>query len=148
MKRLSGGIFLVKNFKYIYFYITFLILTILSLIIFIFNTKYDLYYITKGFIIKEDNDYFMRIYPALDDIKKIVKGHELEIDNKNYKYDIVKIDEELLIDNINMTNYKEITLYTSIEDRELILNNVMDIKIKYREILLSDLIYNFITGKG
>lgn len=147
IKKLSSEIFLLKKFKYMYFYMVILILIILSLIIIIFNVKYDLYYITKGFIIRENNNYYIKIYPALSDIKKIVNSNGLKLNNKSYKYDIVKIDGELVIDNVNMTNYKEVILYALIEDKELILNNVIDIKIKYNEVLISNLIYNFITGK-
>lgn len=123
------------------------IFLILSLIILIFNVKYDLYYITKGFIIKEENNYFIKIYSELNDIKKIIKGSKLKINNKNYKYDIVKINNELLIDNLNMINYKEVIIYVPIDKNELILNNVLDIKIKYDERLISNIVYNFITGK-
>lgn len=123
------------------------IFLILSLIILIFNVKYDLYYITKGFIIKEENNYFIKIYSELNDIKKIIKGSKLKINNKNYKYDIVKINNELLIDNLNMINYKEVIIYVPIDNNELILNNVLDIKIKYDERLISNIVYNFITGK-
>ena len=84
----------------IYVYILIIIVTILSLIIFLTLFHYKTYYKVKG-VVENSDDYYIRVYVPLDDSDYIVSNDIVRIDKKEYKYKIVLIDSELLIDNYN-----------------------------------------------
>lgn len=84
----------------VYVYIMIIIVILLSLIIFLILFRYRTYYRLKGTVIYEDNHYYIKIFIPLDDMKYIIDDDIVIIDNKNYKYKIISIDEEYFTDNI------------------------------------------------
>lgn len=84
----------------IYVYIMIIIVITLSLIIVLTLFHYKTYYKVKGVVTKED-EYYIRIYIPLDDTDYIVSNNIVRINRKEYKYKIIMIDSEYLIDNYN-----------------------------------------------
>ena len=84
----------------IYVYIMIIIVITLSLIIVLTLFHYKTYYKIKGVVTKED-EYYIRIYIPLDDTDYIVSNNIVRINRKEYKYKIIMIDSEYLIDNYN-----------------------------------------------
>lgn len=83
----------------IYVYIMIIIVLTLSLIIVLTLFRYKTYYKVKGIV--EEDDYYIRLYVPLDDTKYIVSNNIVRINRKEYKYKIILIDSEFLIDNNN-----------------------------------------------
>ena len=83
----------------IYVYIMIIIVITLSLIIFLTLFRYKTYYKVKGIV--EGDDYYIRIYVPLDDTEYIVLNDIVRINKKEYKYKIILIDSEFLINNNN-----------------------------------------------
>lgn len=137
--------YIVKS-KYIILDIILIMLFIYLLLWILFNYKYDRYYITKGIVVLNDNTYYLRLYVNIEDISKIINNKLLTIDNINYSYTVKYIREELMVDN-NYKNYKEILIPYTFNQSDSILNNVIDVKVKYNSVLLIKMIYYFILGK-
>ena len=83
----------------IFVYIMIIIVITLSLIIFLTLFHYKTYYKVKGIV--EGDNYYIRVYIPLDDTNYIVSNDIVRIDRKEYKYKIILIDSEFLIDNNN-----------------------------------------------
>jgi len=85
----------------IYVYIMIIIVISLSLIIFLTLFHYKTYYKVKGIVEKNDGDYYIRIYMPLDDTNYLLDNDIVRIEKKEYKYKIMVIDSEFIIDNYN-----------------------------------------------
>ena len=116
---------ILKKQKYHPIYNVGLILIIITLIfIYIsFIYKYKTYYITIG-TIKNNN---LELLVSLDNIKYISNNNILEINDKKYTYNVIKISEELYVDE-SLNNYKYI--YLDVENLSNIDNYVYEIKLE------------------
>lgn len=95
--------------------------------------KYYDYYSNIG----EYQENYLNLYVLIDDLEKITKNKEIYIENKKFAYTIKEISK----DNIYLNNnyYKEIKI--SIEKKELIDNEVVDIKIIIDESTLLEYVF-------
>lgn len=112
----------------------FVLLIIIIGIIYINNRfKYYDYYSNIG----EYQDNYLNLYVLIDDLEKITKNKEIYIENKKFAYTIKEISK----DNIYLNNnyYKEIKI--SLEENELIDNEVVDIKIIIDESTLLEYVF-------
>ena len=112
-------------------------IVLLIIMIAIFTCKYQSYYITMGTMI--DNK--LELLVNIDDLKVVKKNNIVTIDDKNYKYTIVKIDKELYRDD-NFNNYKSVFL--KIDNLSNIDNYVYKIKIPKEYKALVSYIKDFI----
>lgn len=84
----------------VYVYIMIIIVIFLSLIIFFILFHYKTYYRINGIVIEEESNFYIKTYVPLDDLKYITKNDSLFINNEEYKYKIISIDDEYFTDNI------------------------------------------------
>ncbi len=143
---ISKNVFFTKKPSFILWYLSFLFIILLSLYLLIFNFQYDLNYSTKGIIIY-DEKYYLKLYIDIKNLNKVVQSNILAVDNKKYPYKIIDISSEIMVDNNNLINYKEVLVECSLPSNKLIKNNIIDLNINYKKTLLVEIIYNFITGK-
>ena len=109
-----------KSFK-IKYYIIFTSIFITILLAFASFYKYYSYKNFKAVLIKEKNDYFLKILVKEDDINSI--------NNKKYKYKIKNINKEYYLDEL-YNKYHEILIKCKIDSKLIINNNVIDISIE------------------
>ena len=112
-------------------------IVLLIIMIIIFTCKYQSYYITMGTMI--DNK--LELLVNIDDIRVVEENNIVTINDKNYKYTIVKIDKELYRDD-NFNNYKSVFL--KIDNLSNIDNYVYKIKIPKEYKALVSYIKDFI----
>ena len=84
----------------VYVYIMVIVILFLSLIIFFILFSYKTYYRAKGIVVKENDNYYIRLYVPLDDVKYITKNDIVYINKEKFKYNIISIDEEYFTDNV------------------------------------------------
>lgn len=111
----------------VFIYIMVVIISSLSLIIIFMLFHYKIYYLFKGNIIMEEDNYYLKCYIPISDIKYITSNSTLIIDKKLYKYEVVKISEDYFSDN-NIT-YQEIILEISLDDEYKYNNLMLELKI-------------------
>lgn len=100
MKYIDNEIILQRKISpLVYVYIMIIIVLILSLIIFCFLCYYKSYYRTRGVIVYEDNEYYIKIYIPLEDIVYITDNNIVKINNKDYVYSVFDIGSEYFTDN-------------------------------------------------
>ena len=132
-----------------------ILVIILFIITFIFiNFKFKITnYVTLNILNK--NNIFNSV---IDDstLEKIIDKKEFLYKNKKYKFDIVKIDKNILNNQVISTidiktniEYKENYIYkvnikTNIEYKE---NYIYKVNIKINEITVLDYIFNYVRGK-
>jgi len=110
----------------VYVYIMVIIIIILSLIILFTLCYYKTYYDVKGVIEYENENYYIRIYVPLENVKYIVNNNIVKINDSIYKYNIISIDSEYFTDNIN--TYQVIKIEVSLNSRYKINNLTIDLK--------------------
>lgn len=110
----------------IYVYVMIVVVIILSLIIFFILCYYRTYYDIRGVVIKEDNNYYIRIYVPLDDIKYIANNDIVLINDKEYRYNVISIDNEYFTDNVN--TYQIIMIECYLTEKYKINNLTLDLK--------------------
>lgn len=115
---------ILKRQKYPKIYDIGVILTIIIAIFIyiIFTYDYQSYYIMKGKMI----DNTLELLVDINELKYLEKSNILEIENNNYSYKIIKISEELYIDEL-YNNYKYV--YLKISNLTNIDNYVYEVKI-------------------
>jgi len=84
----------------IYLYIMIIIVLTLSLIILITLFHYKTYYKVKGIVQLNNEEYYIRIYVPLENIKYLINNDTVKINRENYKYQIKSINDEYFTDNI------------------------------------------------
>jgi hypothetical protein len=109
--------------------------------------SYDLYYDSKGVIVRDDDNYYIKLAVGLDDLNKVTNNNLLFINNHPYQYQVEIISDNLYVDNMYLYNYKEVWLYSDLPKDKLILNNVVDLKIKYQTVKLITMLVNLMLGK-
>ena len=110
----------------IYVYIMIIIVIMLSLIILFILLHYKTYYITKGIIVNDHNQYYINIYIPTGVIKYITDNNVVVIDDIEYKYHIVSIDSEYFTDNVD--TYQIIKIETNILDKYKFNNMTVELK--------------------
>lgn len=127
MKYIDSEIILGRKIgPLIYVYVMIIVVIILSLIIFFILCYYKTYYDIRGVVINEDNNFYIRIYVPLDYIKYITDNDIVLIDDKEYRYNVVSIDNEYFTDNIN--TYQIIKIECFLNEKYKINNLTLDLK--------------------
>lgn len=111
----------------VYIYIMILIICSLSLIIICMLYHYKVYYFFKGNVITEEDNYYLKCYIPISEIKYITSNNNLIINNKKYKYSIKNINEEYLSDNNN--TYQEIILNIDLDNKYKHNNLILNLKL-------------------
>lgn len=111
----------------VYVYIMIIIIISFSLIIIFMLFHYKTYYIIKGMVINEEDNYYIKCYIPISDIKYITSSDNLLVDKKVYKYNIKRINEEYYTDNSN--TYQEVILDIELQSNYKYNNLVLDLKL-------------------
>lgn len=131
--------------KSIYSWITIIVSIILIFLIFAFNYDFEFYYNTKATYYK--NNSMLKISIPIDDVDEITENNKLILGNMEYEYDVNKITNQL-IQGVNMQQYSDILLDLRLDKKYKIENNLLDIKIKYDEKNIFEIIKDFVIGEG
>lgn len=115
---------ILKKQKYHFIYnIGFIFIIIILIFFYIsFIYKYKTYYITKGTML----DGNIQLLVNVVDLKYITNNHLIEINSYHYEYDVIKISEELYVDE-SLNNYKYI--YLKVKNLNNIDNYVYEVKL-------------------
>lgn len=111
----------------VYIYIMITIIITLSLIIIFMLFNYKIYYTIKGTVIKEEDNYYIKTYIPIKDIKYITSNNFLIIDKKKYTYKTKELKEEYYTDNNN--TYQELILDIELQSEYQYNNLVLDLKL-------------------
>ncbi len=138
-----------KSFNYNY--IKFKFIGIIIIIIFLFITffvlmfiKFDIIYSSKYIVIKDNNNYYLNCNVTIDDLEKITNNKTIYIEDKKYKYKVVKIDN--VIDDNMLLEYNVISL--KLESSKFnIENNIISGYIIYDKQTLINIIFKLIFRK-
>lgn len=116
-----------KSFK-IKYYIIFMVLFIAILSIFLGFYKYHSYSNFKAVLLKDKNDYHLKILVNTENMN-VINNKYLIINNLRYKYKIKNISDEYYLDEF-YNKYYEVLIDTKIDSKLVINNNVIDISIE------------------
>lgn len=130
--------------KFIYSWVVIFILILFIAGFIIFNFDFDFYYDTKATYVK--NNSMLKVSVLDDDVKKVTNNNKLIIDDKEYEYDVNKITNQL-IQGIDIQKYSDILIDLKLDDKYKVENNLIDIKIKYDNKKIFEIIKDFILGK-
>lgn len=111
-----------KKYGNIYNLGIYLLVIFLILLYIIFIYKYQTYYISLGKVISNK----LELYVSVDDLKYIKDNNLIELDDKEYYYQINHINNELYIDEF-YNNY--LIIYLDIENFTSLDNYVYQVKI-------------------
>lgn len=109
----------------IYIWLAFIIIGLVSLILIAFLFSYDETKIFVGIIHQDNGNYHVSILVPETDVNNII-NKKLIIDNKEEKYSITNISDDYYIDN-NIT-YREVKIDTTINEKDIINNNIIELK--------------------
>lgn len=137
---------LMEKHNKIYSFTIILIIMLLIVLSWMIFFKTSSYYNNNAIIYKEDDKYYLKIYASIADIKKITNNNKVIIDDKEYKYKVYKIKDELYI-NEKYQNYKEIILSGKLNKEDLLENKVLGIRINYKNDRVINYLINFMKGK-
>ena len=110
----------------VYVYIMIIIVIMLSLIMLFILCYYKTYYDVRGIVIEEDSHYYIRIYVPIEYLEYITDNDIVKIDDVEYKYKIISIDNEYFTD--NMTTYQIVKIEVNIRDKYKFNNITLDLK--------------------
>lgn len=125
----------------VYIYIMIIVIISLSLIIVFMLFHYKIYYHTTGTIIKEEDTYYLKCYVPLENMKYITENSILKINKKNYKYEVITIEDEYYSDN-NVT-YQIVKIKTNIDSKYSYNNLVLELKFLKEDKRVLDYIINY-----
>ena len=125
MNTIKGYIILNKNTNYYIKLFIYLSIIFLLFIVILLNTKYKMYYKTKGIVTSDKN---LMLIVKIDKLKYVKNNNKLVIDNKEYVYSIKSINNDYEIDN-NLNNYLYLYLDVSLDSKDKITNNVLNVKL-------------------
>lgn len=127
MKYIDNEIILQRKIgSMVYVYIMIIIVIMLSLIIVCILCHYKTYYCVRGVVIEENNNFYIRVYIPIENIKYTTNNDIVMIDGKEFKYKIISIDSEYFTDNI--TTYQIIKMEVNIKDKHKYNNLTIDLK--------------------
>lgn len=110
--------------KTIYFIIFISLFTLIFVLIFItIPVKRIISF--DGFVVLEDNRYYIKIYVGDEDLKKI-NCHNVIVDEKKTKLDYFTIKEAYKVDN-SLEIYHEVFLKVDIEKKKRVENNKLEV---------------------
>ena len=121
----------------------FIFLIILCIIL--IKLKFNIIYSNKYIVIKDNNQILLSSNIKVDDLDKITNNKYIYINDKKYKYTIIKI-ENIIDDNL-MIEYNKI--YINLNNYKLkIENNIITGNIIYAKENCFKIIYNYIFNEG
>lgn len=108
--------------------------------------KYNSYIETSGIIVKEDNKFLLKINVVPDQLQDILKNNILIINNRKYKYDIEKINENLYVTD-SLINYQILYLKINIDKCYQKENAIIKLKLKIKEDKIISYFTNYLLRK-
>lgn len=128
MNSVQSYIILNRKTNNITKFIIYLIILMFIFFLFLMHFKYTKYYTTVGQVINEKDCYQLLVYVPIDKLKIIKENQSLFINNVKYNYKISYIYDYYTISN-QVDNYIKVVLDIKLENKDKIVNNLIDIKI-------------------
>lgn len=128
MNSIQSYIILNRKTNNITKFIIYLIILMFIFFLFLMHLKYTKYYTTVGQVINENDYYQLLVYVPIDKLKIIKENQSLFINNIKYNYKISYIYDYYTISN-QVDNYIKVILDIKLENKDKIVNNLINIKI-------------------
>lgn len=132
---------ILKRCRYPFVYnFGFLMIIIIMIFLYIINTyKYQSYYVTSG-VVKNG---LVELLVLEDELKYTVNNEKIILDDREYKYSVNKISDDVYIDD-NYNNYKYV--YISVVGSNSVDNYVYQVKLKKEKKALANYLLDYIKG--
>jgi len=126
MNNIKSYIILNRKTSYIINFFLILSFMILVSLLIISQFKYQKYYQTTAQVTKENNQYQLTLFVDPYKLKVIKNTDKIIIDDYETFYKIESISNEYFINNNNC--YLQIKLNVKLEDKDKIINNILQVK--------------------
>ena len=146
MNSIEGYIIINKNCnKFIKFFIAISAL-IIAIFLLLLSLKFKKYYYNYGQVVIVDNNYYLLVSVASDELDIIKNNNILYIDNTSYNYDVYLIYDYTTV--YDSTSYKSVLLDVVLSSKEKIENNTIKIKFLKSDKKLFYYIIDYIKKGG
>lgn len=120
-----------------------LLIIVLGFIITTSLLSYQKYYYNKGIIYRQDNEFYIKMFVDIDDVKDVIENNTISIDGEEYKYHVYYVKKDLYV-NDSYKNYQEILLKSTLKNP--IENRVVNVSIRTKREKIIKFIINCIRG--
>lgn len=120
-----------------------LFLTIFGFIITTSILSYQKYYYNKGIIYRDNNEFYIKMFVDIDDVKDVIENDTINIDGEEYKYHVYYVQKDLYV-NDSYKNYQEILLKSTL--KYPIENRVVNVSIRTKREKIIKFIIDCIRG--
>ena len=117
-----------KNASFIINFLIIISIIFLFSFILICQFKYKKYFYTLGQVIENENKYQLVLYLTPYKINIIKNNNRLIIDDFEYEYSIVFIENDYIISS-DYNNYLKVVLDIKLRKKDMISNNILQVKI-------------------
>lgn len=128
MSDIMGYIILNKKTNFIIKLFISISITIFVTFIILSQINYTKYLKINGYVLENDNKYQLSLYLSPYELKIINNTNKLIIDKKEYEYKIDYVAKEYII--LNNKNYINVVLDIDLNEKDKIVNNILNLKIK------------------
>lgn len=123
-----GYIILNKKINFIIKLFISISITIFVTFIILSQINYTKYSKINGYVLENDNKYQLSLYLSPYELKIINNTNKLIIDKKEYEYKIDYVAKDYII--LNNKNYINVVLDINLDEKDKIVNNIINLKIK------------------
>lgn len=120
-----------------------LLIIVLGFIVTTSLLSYQKYYYNKGIIYRQDNEFYIKMFVDIDDVKDVIENNTISIDGEEYKYHVYYVKKDLYV-NDSYKNYQEILLKSTL--KYPIENRVVNVSIRTKRERVIKFIINCIRG--
>lgn len=114
-------IFNIKN-KLVILFSSVVIISFIIMIILAHLLKVEKYYQSKGIVVLDKDNYYLKLYVDFENIETIINNSSILINEDNYQYNIISISDLL---ESNYDNYQIFYLQILNPNKNLLVNNVV-----------------------
>lgn len=114
-------IFNIKN-KLVILFSSIVIISFIIMIILAHLLKVEKYYQSKGIVVLDKDNYYLKLYVDFENIETIINNSSILINEDNYQYNIISISDLL---ESNYDNYQIFYLQILNPNKNLLVNNLV-----------------------
>lgn len=114
-------IFNIKN-KLVILFSSVVIISFIIMIILAHLLKVEKYYQSKGIVVLDKDNYYLKLYVNFENIETIINNSSILINEDNYQYNIISISDLL---ESNYDNYQIFYLQILNPNKNLLVNNLV-----------------------
>lgn len=114
-------IFNIKN-KLVILFSSVVIISFIIMIILAHLLKVEKYYQSKGIVVLDKDNYYLKLYVDFENIETIINNSSILINEDNYQYNIISISDLL---ESNYDNYQIFYLQILNPNKNLLVNNLV-----------------------